>query len=583
MADLQTEGHDSSELNISLENFPLLCLDDIKYLELLGKGAFGVVQKAYNKRTCVFLALKYCQPNRNQSLESIWEEIGPENYILTKIEELKSSLLLKYYGIMKDPLNEKNLILVMESGEATIFDFLKAKIYLSVSENLFILKQLVKQLDRLQRNGIANRDIKPANIIIIISESGSEYNFKIADFGIGCHLLKENKHHILNEDLKGCTFRYAAPEVKNIYNESSELDHYDPFQADVYSLGITLREMTPPNVFVKRNEKVISLMTEENPKKRITFKDLKALLKSQKYKKIIQPPSKAKIKECIEQWKKKKDEKKTTTEKINQYLTNLQLYDEISHFEQAGQYVNLLENLLQQIPLEDYPSDAHIIGKAYNNLAVFFKNVKQEYDKVELYYEKALNIRLIYSGEMHEDTADTLNNLAVFYKNIKQDYEKTEIYYEKALKIYLSIFGEIHPATASTFNNLAVFYETIKYDYIKAEEYYEMALQAKLHIFGEMHADTANTFNNLAVFYKNIKQDYDKAEEFYSKALKAYLQSLGEMNVETARIYFNFGIFCRDVRKNYENGREFIWKAFEIWRKILGEEHPYTLRALSEF
>lgn len=574
-------GHSHSEFNLNIDKLPLLNPDDLRYLELLGKGAFGVVQKAYDKRTCSFLALKYCKPNKNESLDSIWEEIGPEDYILTKIEELNNPLLLKYHGIMQDSLNENNLVLVMESGEATIKDFLRAEIYLSLEENLFIFKQLVKQLDTLQMNGIANRDIKPANIIIIRNEFNNEYRFKVADFGIGCHILEQGRNHISNEDLKGCTSRYAAPEVKSIYNKSYKHDYYDPFLSDVYSLGRTLREMIPPNVSVSKIEKLISLMTEEKPKNRITFRALKTLLKSHKYKKMMRSPSPIKIKEYIEQCKQKKDENKSTATKIDQYLTNLQLYDEISHFEQAGEYVNLLENLLQKLELNEYLSDGPLIAKAYNNLAVFYKNIKQDFTKVEIYYEKALNIRLNFFGELHKDTADTFNNLAVFYKNIRHDYQKAEAYYEKALKVYLSVFGEIHPDTAYTFNNLAVFYETIKHDYIKAEEYYEKALKTKLIIFGEMHADTANTFTNLAVFYKNIKQDYNKAEEYYSKALKAYLQSFGEMNVETARLYFNFGIFTRDVKNEENSGREMIEKALEIWRRILGENHPLTQRALS--
>ena len=113
---------------------------------------------------------------------------------------------------MKDPLNEKNLVLVMESGETTIGDLLKAGSYLSVEASLFILKQLIDQFELLQQHGIANRDVKPANIIIVRNEK-EEYSFKVADFGIGCHILESGKNTICIDDFKGCTYRFAAPNL----------------------------------------------------------------------------------------------------------------------------------------------------------------------------------------------------------------------------------------------------------------------------------------------------------------------------------------------------------------------------------
>ena len=275
-------------------------------MELLGKGAFGVVQKAYDIRSCSFLALKYCQPKESQSVEEVWEEIGPEDHILKKIEEIHNPCFLRYFGIKKDALCEKNLVLVMESGETTIDDLLKADIRLTVGEALFIFNELVNQFETLQQHGIANRDVKPANIIIVQNQS-NEFNFKVADFGIGCHIMELGKNYISIEDFKGCTFLFAAPEVKEINEEEYKQKSYDPFKGDVYSLGITLQRMlVSSKPFLPEIESICSSMLKEKPEERISFKDLKTELNKEKFKKLIMKPLPKSIKIKIKRKLKKK-------------------------------------------------------------------------------------------------------------------------------------------------------------------------------------------------------------------------------------------------------------------------------------
>ena len=107
-------GHTHSGVQLNINEIPCLIKEDLKYSEFLGKGAFGVVQKAYDIRSCSFLALKYCQPKESQSLEEVWEQIEPEDHILKKIEEIQNPCFLRYFGIKKDSLCEKNMVLVME-------------------------------------------------------------------------------------------------------------------------------------------------------------------------------------------------------------------------------------------------------------------------------------------------------------------------------------------------------------------------------------------------------------------------------------------------------------------------------------
>ena len=92
-------------------------------------------------------------------------------------------------------------------------------------------------LNPCEFHSIANRDIKPDNFIITKDGNG-EFYYKIADFGIGCQLSTFQKT-LLIKDCPEYTELYAAPEL--IYSLGNE--SYNPFKADVFSLGITILKM----------------------------------------------------------------------------------------------------------------------------------------------------------------------------------------------------------------------------------------------------------------------------------------------------------------------------------------------------
>ena len=168
---------------IDLTQIPQLDEQNLRYLEILGEGGFGIVRKAYDIQKTIFLAIKYLKMDKSKTLI---KEIAGEDFILNKIRQIKSPSLLQYYGLQKDPKSEENLMLVMESGETTLENLLKQNLKFNQNELFFILYDLTNQLVLLQLNGICNRDIKPDNFIIVKNPENGRYCFKVADFGIGC-------------------------------------------------------------------------------------------------------------------------------------------------------------------------------------------------------------------------------------------------------------------------------------------------------------------------------------------------------------------------------------------------------------
>ena len=74
-------------------------------------------------------------------------------------------------------------------------------------------------------NNICHRDIKPENILV-----GEDYRFKLSDFGVA-HMFDEGDMKKL-KNTEG-TYHFLAPEC--IAGEA-----FDPYKADVWSLGITM-------------------------------------------------------------------------------------------------------------------------------------------------------------------------------------------------------------------------------------------------------------------------------------------------------------------------------------------------------
>ncbi|KYC44145.1 serine/threonine protein kinase [Scytonema hofmannii PCC 7110] len=125
--------------------------------------------------------------------------------------------------------------LVMEFGGISLSDYLTNQEQLrtlSLQQFFYIAIQIASILDKLYRNRVIHKDIKPANILIdpVTDE------VKLIDFSIASLLPRETQTLTSAEVLEG-TLAYLSPEQTGRMNRGID------YRTDFYSLGVTFFEL----------------------------------------------------------------------------------------------------------------------------------------------------------------------------------------------------------------------------------------------------------------------------------------------------------------------------------------------------
>ena len=199
----------------------------LKRYELLnkqGKGAYGVVFKAMDKKTHEIVALKKNFDAFQNATDS--QRTYREIMLLQELNGHEN--IVRLLNVIKAE-NDKDIYLVFEYMETDLHTVIRANILEPIHKQ-FIMYQMLKALKYIHSADIIHRDLKPSNVLI-----NSDSYIKICDFGLArCVSSFTGKDVVMTDYV--ATRWYRAPEILLGSTKYTT-------QADLWSIGCIFGEL----------------------------------------------------------------------------------------------------------------------------------------------------------------------------------------------------------------------------------------------------------------------------------------------------------------------------------------------------
>jgi hypothetical protein len=216
-------------------------------LEVLGRGAFGIVFRAFDDNLQRVVAVKVLAPHMAAT--------SPARKRF--IREARSSAQVRHENVVQvyEVSDQVPPYLAMEyiPGE-TLQQRLDRSGPIDVPEVLRIGRQIADGLAAAHAQDLIHRDVKPANILI---EAGPQHRVKLTDFGLA---RAADDASISQSGVVAGTPMYMAPEQA----QGEALDH----RADLFSLGSVLYQMASgrPPFRASSTLAVLKRVAEDEPR-----------------------------------------------------------------------------------------------------------------------------------------------------------------------------------------------------------------------------------------------------------------------------------------------------------------------------
>lgn len=226
-----------------------ISLDELTFLEELGRGNYGTVSKVLHNPTGIIMAMKEV---RLELDDSKFAQILMELEVLHKCN---SECIVDFYGAF---FVEGAVYMCIEYMNGGSLD----KVYgegLPEPQLAYVTKCVVKGLRELKdEHNIIHRDVKPTNILV-----NDQGKVKLCDFGVSGNLVASMARTNI-----GCQ-SYMAPERIKSANPD---DISYTVQSDVWSLGLSILEISkgsypyPPETYDNIFSQLTAIVDGEPPK-----------------------------------------------------------------------------------------------------------------------------------------------------------------------------------------------------------------------------------------------------------------------------------------------------------------------------
>lgn len=481
-----------------------------------------------------------------------------EIVLMQALMKAECNAILKIYDVYPCVRDEqKFLVLVMELCDCNLMELIKVRIEegrscWSEEELLYILFQLVEGFYLMKRHSVTHRDIKPQNILY----SSEDKWYKIADLG-GSKFLKPpaSKQSLDGKNTVRGSPAYWAPEIYYYCELQKDKEGrffvgkqhlpYNPYQSDVYSVGITLllmkklvprldREGIKKEVESMRRskqgsylEQVLVRMLESDESKRMSFEQVYEVLGREKGR--FKQPKEDVYVNCLKTGKERKS--MSGEELLEREIDLGEAYEKLLLLEHAKSHYEQAYRLAHKQGKDSLKADI------LNNMGTVNCDLGQ-LDEAERNYLDCLAYYKKIHGEKHTSVGDAYNNLGIV-KRKKGEYEKAIKCYEAAYHIKEQVFGENNLGVALILGNLGMAYRKLG-DLDQSLKYYKSALQLKKLICGDASIILCATYDNLARVYY-LKAQFDQAISCYQITTDIYRKSASSNPHRLADALFELG------------------------------------------
>src|SRR5262249_25798337 len=216
-------------------------------LEVLGKGGFSIVLRAFDEALQRVVAVKVLAPQM-AATSPARKRFLREARASAKV---RHENVVQVYAVEEQPL--PYLVMEFIPGE-TLQQRCDRIGPLEVPEILRVGRQIAEGLAAAHETGLIHRDVKPANVL---SEPGPHEHVKPTDFGLA---RTADDASVSQSGMVGGTPMYMAPEQA----QGDKLDH----RADLFSLGSVLYLMCTgrPPFRARTTLAVLKRVAEEEPR-----------------------------------------------------------------------------------------------------------------------------------------------------------------------------------------------------------------------------------------------------------------------------------------------------------------------------